>query len=415
MLLLFRQVNMPNKGIKKKMIGIVGRMHELNRPDFFHFYQNSAVVVFLRDYSVDSKKIEAKPVSPRYASPSFYEILQAIPTGIKKITNEIRAYNNIEDASRTRQNAWTVKSQLSKAEHPATTIESSSASMDNEISFPHNTNRLGRIPRRQQEQQRRLLRELKIALPVTLAAMLPVIGNVFILAIAISPRYFLSYHFLKEEYIRSFAAQGYGQRLAHYSQCADNFCHLIEITPIEEALNLLKMDVLCHDAAGPIFGDVMPLYNFFSQRNTKSDKLKVTTKIPDIAFMTREHIITLAHSSGLSSPILWLLPRFWISYRLKEIVNDISMDDLLLIEERHHEERCILLTKEEVREACVIRGLPTKIDTSLEEMRNCLTNHLYMMEQIIVSVGKRALKESVASLFILYLPVLRQKLRSITK
>lgn len=59
------------------------------------------------------------------------------------------------------------------------------------------------------------------------------------------------------------------------------------------------------------------------------------------------------------------------------IMSFVCHDDKLLLDEGHHLNQCIALTDMEVLEACSFRGLP--VDISLEERRQCLTNHLRMV------------------------------------
>jgi hypothetical protein len=68
----------------------------------------------------------------------------------------------------------------------------------------------------------------------------------------------------------------------------------------------------------------------------------------------------------------WLLKR-----EINRIMTFVCHDDKLLLEEGHHHNGCVELTGMEVLEACSFRGLP--VDISLEEQRQCLTNHLKMV------------------------------------
>ena len=60
----------------------------------------------------------------------------------------------------------------------------------------------------------------------------------------------------------------------------------------------------------------------------------------------------------------------------------VYRDDGMLLEEGYHLSGCSSLTDVELRNACLMRGLPVSPDTSIAERRRCLTNHLNMISQV---------------------------------
>lgn len=299
---------------------------------------------------------------PRYTSPTFFQLVRAIPAGLRSILKDVRTYRLIEDASRTKTNAWT------KPKRPQTRTRTHGSADAAEDDRP------GLIPRRQSEQQRRLLRELRlVALPLTFC-LLPVVGNAFILGIILAPRYFLSDRFLEGGHVRSFRAKEWERRRGRFGSCAEGFGEGVGgLVVVEE------------DRAGPVFGDLAPLGGW---------------EIPDVSSMDRARLLALAQTTPLSSPLLHVLPHFYISYRLKSLLHDIVRDDLLLIREKHRHRNCIDLTDEEVLDACALRGLPTEMGVGkegMDGMRECLGNYLGMVE------GWRGSSGSL----VLYLPAIR--------
>jgi hypothetical protein len=74
------------------------------------------------------------------------------------------------------------------------------------------------------------------------------------------------------------------------------------------------------------------------------------------------------------------VPNAYLRKRLLSIAQDIVQDDILLIQEGQHFNKCDSLTDEEVLDACLLRGLPIN---TLTQMRTQLTHHLIMVQPLL--------------------------------
>jgi hypothetical protein len=207
--------------------------------------------------------------------------------------------------------------------------------------------KLGHVPRRQAEQVRSFKRDFKkVLLPVSFAA-IPVIGNLIFIPIAMNPGPFLSNHFLRG-YETNLAKNEYFTRIQFYESC----------------LNELKR----------YLGDDISIDNDgICLDGQKHNELSWSK-------MSRTHIQSLAHSSGLSHFIANTFPSFYLFRQLNTLGKDIFADNIDLIQESHHLDSCQRLADEEVLEACHIRGLP--ID---DKMRSSLCKYLCTMEKMLLN------------------------------
>ena len=340
-------------------------------------------------------------------SPTLLEMIKIVPSAMKQLYLDYETYQNIQDATYTMRkntNSWTS---------------------------------LGHVPRRQKHQQKKFIYDLqKVALPVSLLS-LPFVGNLFIFVFAIDPRFFLSNQFFTSTQIRYFCSNEYHARKKNFTMCS----HAIWYTLVsggnkwneyfEDRLDTVKfenytlayrkkilnqyimdrLDIVESDNAGPIFTNVKPLYALFEQRfhhSSEPDRFFGLTVKP---LLPRYQLLNLADSTWLSSPMLSIQPSNVIQYKLSKLAREIIADDSFLIEEKHHLEHCLSITPDEVLDACHLRSLPCSIDQSVDDMRQSLTGHLIIMEQILkekpfwsTNMGNIAIQQ-----FVLHLPMIRHE------
>ncbi len=298
-----------------------------------------------------------------YTMPTALQLFKTFPAGVGRLVDSIFGYWNINESARTSRNTW---SQIGG---------------------------VGYIPRRQREQQRQLMRDLqKVALPVAFGA-LPVIGNSIFILLAWKPNLFLSSHFLAGHQ-RSIAHDEYRDRFGSFQVCAGNFWISVRK---KNSRNHCDINTKECDEAGAIV-DALALYE-------KCGKFPYST-IP------RHQLVQIAKAAGMSPTIAWALPSVWIRYRLNQIAKDIILDDADLIRDKLHEDGCQSLTDDEILNACSLRGLPCKLDVTQEVMRECLTNHLRMVEPLFQKVGKANLiGNSKGTTFFVHLPAIRFQLK----
>lgn len=288
--------------------------------------------------------------------PSVLELIKRFPVGLKFLYKDVQQYYNISAAATTHINKWA-----------------------------------GIVPRRQAEQQRKLIRDLvKVAIPVSFAS-IPVIGNSFFILCAWRPSLFLSSHFFQTKYNRSFAQDEYKQRFGAYKNTAEDFWHSIMRNPKDVGLKIEGKD-----KAGPIF-NTLPLYRLFDKLNS--------THIP------RQQMKNIAKTSGMQFPFLTIVPDAFIRFRLNSIAADIISDDSNLLAEKHQENNCESLTDKEVLDACSLRGLPCDLRQSYGSMRKCLSNYLAMVGPVYTAIGKNdLLKSRDGVMFVIHLQAIRSSL-----
>jgi hypothetical protein len=293
---------------------------------------------------------------------------------MKLLISDIHRYFNISDASQSPNNAWTNKGG---------------------IHF---------MPRRQAEQQRQLKRDLrKVALPL-LFANIPIIGNAIWIFCAWKPNLFLSRHFYNFDYHRYFISAQYKTRKGAYDTVAQDFWTTMMIDRhSQEYIRLVQSCQRRHfDNDEDLSLDGVILYELFQKGKYHGMEWK---------FMDRQQLNHLAIASGLSNPFLSLMPKFLLKAMLESRVVDIVLDDASLIRENHHKTRCMQLTREEVLDACAMRGLPCHFDSSFDSMSNSLSKYLTIMDSVHRVVSKECLLKSVGGvMFVLYLQPIRHHL-----
>jgi hypothetical protein len=318
--------------------------------------------------------------SLRRPFPSHIDQIKMFPVGVKRLISDIQTYFYINDAASTKTNSWN-----------------------------------STVPRRQQAFQRKLIKELQsVAVPVIGYAAIPVAGNAFVLLAIAFPKVFLSWHFLTPSQVRSFASDEHWFRIGYHHELADCIWSTVGACSgrghgcggsIVDAKSMRKhIEVTEEDAAGPIIEDIVPLWNLFGPGSG----------LDNVQVLPQQHVLTLARSSDLLRPpfdvssfLLNFIPKSWTARQVDRIANAIVKDDRLLRLEGHHANGCESLTAEEVIDACLLRGLPSKMALNMQEMRRCLTNHLALTSQI-PETADAAQQRS----FLMHLPALRESLRS---
>jgi len=294
------------------------------------------------------------------------------PKGVRMLYYHCQRSQDIEDASRTRLNAWTIHHPLRKRTSRGTILVNSGLKVDD---------RPGRIPRRQSEQVRCARNDLQVVLPIVAlyAIPIPILGYIPVALSILAPRQLLSSQFHnKYERVR-FAHLEYLQRREEFSGLVDAFREMTAITHKPETIQTFRG----HDATGPII-DGMQFHSVFAGHSGDFP----THRLRSVEMMPREYLVRFALSIGifqsfprpLNRMMAEIVPTPWIRSRVRQVVQDISHDDELLLQENHHEDSCGRLTDEEVLQACLIRNLP--IDGTLQEMQTFLTNHLKMIESL---------------------------------
>jgi LETM1-like protein len=335
-----------------------------------------------------------------------------------------------------------------------------------------------RVPWRQLQQQRRIQQELRFILPIVALCMPPGIGYITMLLAFGAPRQVLTRHFFNEYETQHFARLEYEQRLQNYEAVARRCLLVVGGTSSvaqepEEDWNhvYLKNDLnqIVHenyeqgrlDTAGPII-DALPLYlRFFSSTPADASSLGRTTTSTSCRgdgvngacwsstlLYSREHLSRLAMAAGAVFPSLpaWLsrrlcdtvAPTSWLSHRIRHRARMVAEDDENLLFWISQQEEgsnnndnldpCWSLTEIEVRDACLLRGLPVEMtevaaansntakitksslktrSLDIHDMRKCLVNHLNMIASVKQRLPVQEHNTEGFGLFTLHLPIIR--------
>jgi hypothetical protein len=344
---------------------VLGKVHLcpwLHRPSFSFLVSSSSSSSssILRD---DTKQFSSWQQQHRQSSNqqpvSWLERLGNFPKNVQRLSQDYFRIRDMYDAASTPRTDWTKRFGC-----------------------------LGRIPRRQLEEEQQVYSDLKIVLPVVLLWLPPVIGNFPLILVLFFPRQFLCRQFLNTYEQEYFAVLECQQRQKYYNQLSvyiSSSTHSLDQSDGEQYLH--------HDSAGPI-GDLTSYWDAWT--GIQSDS----------------HWQTLALAMGYAQRFPPPIPevsatisRLWIRRSVQKIANRIGLDDRNCIDENYHLDMCHGMTDDEVREACRLRGLPVHI--SYEEMRECMTNHLILVDNLRQKRGKETSEEKM-NLFLLHLPAIRK-------
>jgi LETM1-like protein len=288
----------------------------------------------------------------------WWERLQSFPKNVQRLSQDYSRIKDMHDAAKTPRTAWTKRFGC-----------------------------LGRIPRRHLEEEQQVYADLKIVLPILLLWLPPVIGNFPLVLVLFLPRQLLCRQFWNTHEKNYFTFLEYTQRQKYYDELSLYF---------SSSLSLDRSDgrhFQQSDSAGPI-GDLTIYWDSWS------------------GIQTHSHWQTLALAIGFAQRFPPPIPEIsasmaslWIKRSVQKIANRIGLDDRNCIEENYHLDTCSGMTDDEVREACRLRGLPVNI--TYDEMRECMTNHLIMVDDLRQKRGKEAPDEKL-NLFVLHLPAIRK-------
>jgi hypothetical protein len=428
---------------------------------------------------------------------TIVERIACFPDAARKVWADYLLNQNIQDASTTPLNAWTVNHPLIRKRpdchnkeksirhscpdtfHDDITVKEAVEMSSEQATIGRQTTTTPattRIPWRQVQQQRRIQQELRFILPIVALSMPPGIGYITMLLAFAAPRQVLTRHFFNEYETQHFARLEYEQRLQEYEPLVTRCLFLIAGTSSvrqekDDWKDYLKSfnhviyqqhdQAVQWDAAGPIV-DAFPLYLGFFASTTDASLDHATTStshrggggggaMSSTLFYSREHLSRLAMAAGAVYPSLpaWMsrllcdtvVPTSWLCHRTRHRARMVVEDDdnlLLWISQQKEDnnnnnnnlEPCWSLTDLEVRDACLLRGLPveltatatattntnTKITNSsfsrrrfidVHDMRKCLVNHLNMIASVKQRLPVQEHDTEGFGLFMLHLPIIR--------
>jgi hypothetical protein len=307
------------------------------------------------------------------------------------------------------------------------------------------------VPRRQHEHQRRLVEDLHVVLPLVVAWLPPIVGYLPMALAVLAPRQVLTRPFWNEHEVRRYAAEESVQRHHFYREVSDLFWSATASGGVANGIDGPAFDTLGLDAAGPVI-DPRPLFAGLEGENGSrsgggAPANPYATFLASVDGLPDAYLVPLALATGsfasagstagshedlnrkvgggqtyLLPRLLagWLAPRRWLRYRVRRMARAVADDDALLIEEGAHANDCQDLTDREVADACLLRGLPIS-NSSVEEMRQALSNHLAAMALVHHDLRRRKLQAVPSSscpygyteafgLLSLHLPILRASL-----
>ncbi|CAB9502000.1 LETM1 domain containing 1 [Seminavis robusta] len=339
-----------------------------------------------------------------------WERVQNFPSGVKALLRDCFHYNAIHN---TPLEQWTIA-------YPHVDAPSTAGTATTTI-------QLGRIPRRQYEQQRLLRDDFRTMLPLVIMWIPPIIGFLPVILAIVTPRQLMSRHFHNPYELEWFAQIEYGQRQQVYNQVADmlwsSFLHS-ESRHVQKAMTQSMSIASSHDdsstaaaedAAGPILDAVTLYRTIFAAGGEQKPHLSIKD-------LPREHLVKLSLAMGinqylpgwLSSWVAEFQPSAWLQSQVDRISRVVCKDDDMLIEEGHHLNGCSSLTDQEATDACLMRGLPVGQNATTEERRQCLTNHLRMIAEVRREPATKVESDSFR-LFTVHLAPIRNSLKSAKK
>jgi hypothetical protein len=368
---------------------------------------------------------------------TMMERAKRFPVAVQQLYKDWLLYRNIEDASRTSLNAWTVDHPLHKGtaadeliNFAANVTHVSLFSLTNNDTTP----RPGRIPRRQLEQQRRLRSDLAVVSPLVLVWLLPIIGYLPMILAFIAPRQVLSRHFWNDFEIQHYRKVELEQRRFVYSRLAELFMEKAVKQTSTVPLPLVNGE---RDIAGPLL-DLAVLWDVFLPKQAAPGAelagdaviLKPQYKsgaMSSLDALSRDYLVQLALAigihqrlpPGLANVVTQYTLTPILKWRIRQRAQAIVQDDAMLIQEQQEGTfSWDALTDDEVQDACLLRGLP--VDSSIMDMRTALDNHVKMVrplhERMYHAKTSMALNGSAShiacveeglGLLTLHLPILR--------
>lgn len=331
--------------------------------------------------------------------------LRFFMVGIHRLLDDYYLFRNIHDACRTRRNAWKIpvnrptSAQLLKHKDPLGLLP------------------LANIPRRQHEQQRRIMMDVSALLPLVSASLIPIAGYIPMILAVLAPRQLLSRHFYNSYEFYHFADIEYQQRTRHYEDLYESFRHQTD-------LDLVHLSIIAdqEDEAGPLFDPVLFLAPLLTSPPPVSTPEPQRLRHHNVSSFTLQHLpriylIDLALSVGIlqslpdwaSTGVIKCLPNTVLVILIRRKMDVIMVDDVLLLRDGYHQTGCTTLTDVELVDACLTRGLP--VSSSRQALQQCLTNYLLLIEGMYHRLSQHVLQSEAFGLAVLHVPILRQVMK----
>lgn len=273
--------------------------------------------------------------------------------------------------------------------------------------FPGSMKRIreNNVPRRQQEQQRRLRQDLTTTLPICILFCVPILGYSAFLSLAF-PRQLLGRQFHNRFEIRHYALVEYEQRMMHVNTLTSMlYAEVLSSAQIEQVTTTLPP---------PVFPDIQHLITIFSIFSDVAEEANnsVTHRATLASLEDRPHayLVELALFAGayqnltppLNSLVARMMPSLFLKDRIMRLAVDVALDDCALLDEMHDRSDCMELTDEEVQDACLARVIP--ITGSVDDSRQLLTEYLRTMRILRQHFPRTS--ASSFGMFSLHLPLL---------
>lgn len=353
-----------------------------------------------------SSKEKPKVVVVNEPNISLWTQFKYFPKGVLLLYNDFITYLNIYSASKTKNNAWSI-SKYNKNSNLPLFLQTSEAKV------------ITIIPRRQKEQQRQFVRDIRRCLPIVgLYSAIPVIGNIFAFWAILHPYYLLSNQF----YI-SFDQKRYYSTLDDRlnMKAFDAILGYLDIAFTSSMRNEIGSNINDNNNEVIIQSWMKHIISLQQQQhinNKNKSSYNYLTIIPS------SHIIQLIQStrilhlpSYIRQPILnYIIPNIWLRYRLSMYIDDTMNDNIQLFQDGQIEH----LTNEEIVNATNVRSLPMNEHVSIEEMKINFKRYLsffndgcyYIDNNIDLPDGmsdEESIKEyklNCLKLFTIYIPIM---------
>lgn len=202
----------------------------------------------------------------------------------------------------------------------------------------------GVTPRRQVAQQARIYNDISSLLPLVAATVVPIIGNLPMLLAVSAPRQLLSRHYYNAYEVLEFNEMAFRHRERYFGDTKRFLQKSIS------SLDELNRSNLQHLAMTLGFGQHWPTE-------------------------TADHVIRY-------------LPQLLLVRFIRQQLDALALDDMLLIREGAHIHLDSSLTDLEVMDACLARCLPISKASSVEELRTELKEYLKAVQGLRKSEGE---------------------------
>ena len=326
-----------------------------------------------------------------------YKQMIHFPKGVEQLYNDCLTYSYIDNASKTKRNAWTRNKKVMQDE-----LKERWKQWSTQYWIENQNEDLGLIPRRQKEHQRQVEKDLLSCAPIVMLSIIPIVGNFFTLVGIAYPRLLLSRQFTNKEQKRIFYDLEYKQKERNYINLSKLCMKTTNWINIDIMISLMNQN----DVAGPFTFQLDPILREWNKSYGSIERL------------SRTHLIQLSLTSGIfrfsesiNVYLCHMLPSKWLIHYLQKKAKDILYDDALLIQEQYDPKNCHSLTDDEILSACHLRGIPTDASISIKDMRTSLSNYLIMMKYID-DMKEQSLSLPSLELFVLHFQPLRYYMKN---